>query len=185
MGTMATQSPFSLFEGFLQNLNLPQPPAWAVEESHRRIVLLVNHVLMQEPQAMDRLTRQKGRTVLTQWRNFSFKVLVTPAGLFDLAPAESVADLTLVMTEESPLALAQSLMQGQKPAVRVEGDVQLAAEVNWLADHVRWDLEEDLSRIVGDAPAHMMAQAVRTLVQGLSQSVATRRNGSSASGTGT
>ena len=25
--------------------------------------------------------------------------------------------------------------------------VQLAAEVNWLADHVRWDVEEDLARL--------------------------------------
>jgi ubiquinone biosynthesis protein UbiJ len=38
--------------------------------------------------------------------------------------------------------------------VRIEGDVQLAAEVNWLVDHVRWDMEEDLSRLMGDAPAH-------------------------------
>jgi ubiquinone biosynthesis protein UbiJ len=36
--------------------------------------------------------------------------------------------------------------------------VQLAAEVNWLADHVRWDLEEDLARVIGDVPAHTLAQ---------------------------
>jgi ubiquinone biosynthesis protein UbiJ len=28
-----------------------QPPAWAVEETHQRMVLLINHVLMQEPEA--------------------------------------------------------------------------------------------------------------------------------------
>ncbi|MEK9803520.1 MAG: hypothetical protein VW475_08990, partial [Curvibacter sp.] len=48
-----------------------------------------------------------------------------------------------------------------KPPVRIEGDVQLAAEVNWLVDHVRWDLEEDLARIIGDAPAHGLGQALR------------------------
>lgn len=57
---MATQSPFFMLESFLQNLNLPlTPPAWVVDETHRRIVLLLNHVLMQEPQAMERLVRQK------------------------------------------------------------------------------------------------------------------------------
>jgi ubiquinone biosynthesis protein UbiJ len=65
-------------------------------------------------------------------------------------------------------------MQGDKPAVRIEGDVQLAAEINWLADHVRWDLEEDLARIMGDAPAHMVVQAGRTLAQGLGQFVGKR-----------
>jgi ubiquinone biosynthesis accessory factor UbiJ len=47
--------------------------------------------------------------------------------------------------------------------------VQLAAEVNWLVDHVRWDLEEDLARIVGDAPAHAMAQAARGMATALRQ----------------
>ncbi len=179
MGTMATQSPFLLFEGFLQNLPLPAPPDWVIEESHRRILLLINHVLMQEPQATERLVRQQGNVILAQWRNFYFKVQITPAGLLDLAPAEAEADLTLVMTEESAVALAQTLMQGQKPPVRVEGDVQLAAEVNWLADHVRWDMEEDLSRIVGDAPAHMLAEAGRKLAKAIEQFVAKRRSAAS------
>ena len=58
-------------------------------------------------------------------------------------------------------------MSGDKPSVRIEGDVQLAAEVNWLIDHVRWDVEEDLSRIIGDAPAHMMAQNAKKVVEAL------------------
>jgi ubiquinone biosynthesis protein UbiJ len=169
---MATQSPFSMLEGLFQNFNLPlTPPAWAVDETHRRVVLLLNHVLQQEPQAMERLVRQKGRVVLVQWRTFVFKVQVTPAGLLDLATGDTPADLTLVLTEESPFAIAQTLMEGGKPAVRIEGDVQLAAEVNWLVDHVRWDIEEDLSRIVGDAPAHTMVQAGRSFAQALQQFV--------------
>ena len=169
---MATQSPFSLLEGFLQSFNLPlSPPAWAVDEMHRRTVLLLNHVLMQEPQAMERLARQKGQVVLVQWRQFTFRLVVTPAGLWDLAAPQQAADLTLVVTDDNPLAIAQALMQGEKPAVRIEGDVQLAAEVNWLADHVRWDLEEDLARVMGDAPAHGVVQAVKSMVHALRQFV--------------
>ena len=164
---MATQSPFSFLEDLFQKLPVPTPPAWAIEETHRRVVLLLNHVLMQEPQAMERLHRQRGRVVLAQWRSFTFALTVTPAGLLDVAAVGALPDLTLVLTEESPFAMAQSLMLGDKPAVRIEGDVQLAAEVNWLADNVRWDIEEDLSRIIGDAPAHMLCGAVRTLVGGL------------------
>ena len=37
-------------------------------------------------------------------------------------------------------------------ALQVSGDVQLAAEVNWLVDHVRWDAEDDLARAIGDVP---------------------------------
>jgi ubiquinone biosynthesis protein UbiJ len=172
---MPTQSPFSFVEDFLRNINVPlAPPAWVVEETHRRVVLLLNHVLMQEPLAMERLVRQKGRVVLVQWRTFTFKLVLTPAGLFDLATPESTSDLTLIITEDSPFAIAQAVMQGEKPPVRVAGDVQLAAEVNWLVDHVRWDLEEDLARIVGDAPAHAMAQAMRSAAEALQQFVGKR-----------
>jgi len=165
---MATQSPFNLLEGFLQGFNIPvTPPSWAVDEMHRRIVLLLNHVLMQEPQAMERLARQKGRAILAQWRTFTFKLLITPAGLFDLGSAETRADLTLLIVDDSPLAIVQALMQGAKPAVRIEGDVQLAAEVNWLVDHVRWDIEEDLARVMGDAPAHGLVQAVKAMAHAL------------------
>jgi ubiquinone biosynthesis accessory factor UbiJ len=171
---METQSPFSLLEGFFQNFNIPlTPPAWAIEEGHRRIVLLLNHVL-QEPQAMERLVRQKGRVVLSQWRDYSFKAVVTPAGLLDVAAPEAGADLTLTITEASPFAIAQAVMQGDKPAVRIEGDVQLAAEINWLADNVRWDVEEDLARIMGDAPAHMLMQSGRTVAQAVAQFVGKR-----------
>jgi ubiquinone biosynthesis protein UbiJ len=168
---MATQSPFAFLESVFQSFPPPQPPSWLVEEGQRRIVLLLNHVLQQEPAAMERLLRQKGRVVLIQWQQVNFRLVATPAGLLDLAPPDAVPDLTLVMTQESPFAIAQTLMQGEKPAVRVEGDVQLAAEVNWLADHVRWDVEEDLSRIVGDAPAHMMMQSVQSMAKALRQFV--------------
>lgn len=168
---MATQSPFSLLEGFLQNLSLPtlQAPVWAVDEVQRRIVLLLNHILMQENEATSRLVRQKGRVVLMQWRSIAIKLVATPAGLLDLAPTDAKPDLVLSVTEESPLALAQAALRGDKPAVRIEGDVQLAAEVNWLAEHVRWDLEEDLSRVIGDAPAHSLGQAAKGLAQSLRQ----------------
>lgn len=172
---MATPSPFSVLEGMLQNFTLPiEPPAWAVEEFHRRLVLLLNHVLMQEPQAQERLTRQKGRVVQVRWRQFTFKIAVTPAGLVDLAQADAPADLQLEVTEPSPFAIAQSMMQGEKPSVRIEGDVQLAAEVNWLVDHLRWDVEEDLSRLMGDAPAHALMQGVTSMVAALRQFVAPR-----------
>ena len=78
------------------------------------------------------------------------------------------------MTEESPLSLASALVKGDKPKVRIEGDVQLAAEINWLIDHVRWDAEEDLARLVGDAMAHTLAQAARKAMEALRGFVAKR-----------
>lgn len=173
---MATpQSPFSFLDGLFERVAAgPQPPQWLVHEVQQRVVLFLNHVLMQEPEAMDRLVRQKGRTARAQWRAYSMALVITPAGLFNLAPETAVPDLRLEVTEPSAFSLAQTALRGDKPAIRIEGDVQLAAEINWLVDHVRWDVEEDLARVIGDAPAHTVAQVARRAAQALRQFVGSR-----------
>jgi len=165
---MATQSPFPFLDNLFERLGKGlQPPPWVVEEFQRRLVLLINHVLMQEPEAQARLARQAGRVAEARWRVFLVRFIATPAGLLDLAPAAAHPDLTLTLTEESPWQLAQAALRGDKPPVRIAGDVQFAAEINWLVEHVRWDLEEDLSRLIGDTPAHAMGEAGRRMVQAL------------------
>jgi ubiquinone biosynthesis accessory factor UbiJ len=176
---MATQSPFSWLADAADALraklptDLPSsftPPAWAVAEVQQRVVLFLNHVLMHEPAARDRLQRQKGRQVQVCWRDQVFQCQFTPAGLVEFMPAQdgaSVADLVLRVNEPSPFALAKTVLQGEKPSIRIEGDVQLAAEVNWLIDHVRWDAEEDLARLIGDAPAHTVVQTGLRVVEAL------------------
>ena len=171
MGTMATpQSPFSFLANLAESIGTTlQPPAWLVHEGQHRIVLFLNHVLMQEPEATSRLVRQKGQVALLQWRMFSLRLEVTPAGLLEIAEAHQPADLTLTVEDSSPFTLAQTALRGDKPATRIAGDVQLAAEINWLVDHVRWDVEEDLARVVGDVPAHTLAQLGRRVAQAVRQ----------------
>src|SRR4051812_17402098 len=120
---MNTTSPFS----FLQSLATRfQPPAWVVDEGQQRLVLFLNHVLMQEKQAQDRLLRQKGRVVHVRWGVFAMDLVVTPAGLLDRAPAGSKPDLLISVATESPGTIVQSVLSGKAPPVKIEGDVQLA-----------------------------------------------------------
>jgi ubiquinone biosynthesis accessory factor UbiJ len=162
---MTTSSPFSLPFTFPPKAqDLPawlKPPEWLVRELQQRVVLALNHVLQQEPEAMARLARQKGQVAHIEMAPIAIKLVATPAGLLDIAGWDAKADLTLTVTDSNPLSLLQTTLRGDKPAIQIQGDVQLAAEVNWLVDHVRWDAEEDLSRIIGDAPAHSAMQALR------------------------
>ena len=153
-----------------------QPPAWVVDESINRLVLFLNHVLMSEPEAMARLARQKGQRIELIWDRVHLQLSPTPAGLLERGRFEGF-DLRLTVTEDTPVALVSTLARGDKPKVRIEGDVQLAAEINWLIDHVRWDAEEDLARLVGDATAHTLAEAARKALASLRSFVA-RRPGS-------
>ncbi|MDR2128999.1 MAG: hypothetical protein LBP52_08030 [Burkholderiaceae bacterium] len=158
---MTTSTPFSLATEWLDKLaKRMRPPQWLVHETQRRLALLLNHVLMQEPEAQARLARQAGRVVRFQWRGLALQLAATPAGLTELAP-EARADLLLTVTQTGLVDLAREMLSGAKPSVRIEGDVQFAAEINWLIDNVRWDAEEDLARLLGDAPAHALSRAAR------------------------
>ena len=190
---MATQSPFSFLGSVFERVaTLPpppqwlvsrlQPPPWLVHETQRRVVLFLNHVLMQESAATERLRRQQGRVARIQWRGFFIALQVTPAGLFDIASEYAVPDLHLQATQTSPLELAQTALRGDKPNVRIEGDVQLAADLQWLADNVRWDVEEDLARLIGDVPAHTVASIAQRAAQALRQFVGARTAPAAAAG---
>ncbi len=165
---MATSSPFSFLDPLFDKASsILKPPPVVVREIQQRLVLLLNHVLMQEPEAMARLMRQNKRSFRLQWREFTIDLMATPAGLLDLAPPGQRADLLLTVDEASALGIIGKALAGEKPQVRIEGDVQLAAEVNWLVDHVRWDIEEDLSRVVGDVVAHRLAAVGRESTKAL------------------
>jgi ubiquinone biosynthesis protein UbiJ len=177
-------SPFSFLEDLSNRVGSRlQPPEWAVHEIQHRAVLFLNHVLQQEPEAQQRLLRLQGRVVRFEWRFVTMQFVPTPAGLLDLAPEGAVAELTLTVTETSPFGLARAAFKGEKPAVRIEGDVQLAAEINWLVDHVRWDVEDDLARAIGDVPAHTIASGARRVVDALRQFVGQGRGKAGGSAT--
>jgi len=173
---MATpSSPFSLLGDLFNRVGERlQPPPWAVHEIQHRAVLFLNHVLQQEPEAQQRLVRQQGRVVRFQWRFVTMELVATPAGLLDLAPPGSLPELTLSVIDDNPFEIARATLRGDKPSVQIVGDVQLAAEVNWLVDHVRWDVEDDLARVIGDVPAHAIGNAVRRVVGALRQFVGNR-----------
>ena len=169
---MATQSPFSLLGNLAERVaQAVQPPAWFVSETQQRVVLFLNHIVMQEPQAMERLVRQTGRIALVQWRQFSMALVVTPAGLFNLAAEGAQPDLRLQVTDTNPLIMAQAALRGDKPAIRIEGDVQLAADINWLVENLSWDVEEDLARVIGDVPAHTLANLALAAANAIRQFV--------------
>ena len=167
---MTNTFPFSFLESIATRF---QPPAWVVGETQQRLVLFLNHVLMQEKEAQDRLARKKGSVLHIRWGVFALDLLITPAGLLDKATSAAKPDLLIALAVDSPLTLLQSVMAGKPPPVKIEGDVQLAAELGWLAENLRWDFEEDLSRLVGDVPAHVLADAARRAMAGLKQFLAT------------
>jgi ubiquinone biosynthesis protein UbiJ len=146
-----------------------------------RLLLVLNHVVQAEPVAVARLTRHAGRSVALDWnvepgpwpRPPALRLRVTAAGLFEscgpvaAGEAQDPADLSVRIELPAPHRLAAQWLEGRRPAVAVEGDAQLAADVAWLGDNLRWDVAQDLSRIVGAGPAHQIVRAAQSFAAAL------------------
>ena len=102
---------------FLQSLlGAVMPPDWVVDELQNRIVLFLNHVLMQEKAAQDRLRRQKGKPVKMQWGEFHLTLTPTAAGLLVAIPSliayrylRGRVDGIVIDMEKSAIALTDAL----------------------------------------------------------------------------
>ncbi len=132
-----------------------------------RVALLVNHVLQGEASAVERLRRHAGKRVqfhfssppLSGWLPEDLTVEVTPAGLLETLPECSGApDLRVSLDASDPARTIANALSGQRPAVEVSGDAGLAADVAWLVDNLRWDVQDDLARVVGDSAAAGISQ---------------------------
>jgi ubiquinone biosynthesis protein UbiJ len=154
-----------------------QTPIWMRERLHDRILWVVNRLLSPNQEARQRLARQSGRVVHWRWEDLNFSWRANASGLLEAValdgsmPEAASPDLTITIQESGPFSFIQRWLGGQMPAIHIQGNVQLAAEINWLFEYVRWDIEEDLSRLVGDAPAHTLLACVKRVSQPVKQAL--------------
>ena len=111
-----------------------------------------------------------GLQVLVESTGVSLKLsVVSPQALVSAPPEATVTGGPL-----SLLALSGSDPEAviQRGDVRIEGDAELAQKFRELALLLRPDLEEELSLVLGDVPAHQVGRLARALV-GWTQNAAT------------
>ena len=145
----------------------PRLPHWLDHELRNRLLLAINHVLLQHPHAQQRLLEQKDKIVHAQWHGLAVRLQVTPAGLFTLADEARRENLSLHIEADNPLQLARQAISGPHPQVHISGDAAFADTMNWLLEHVHWNGEADLARLIGDVPAHTLANLAGSAAQAL------------------
>ncbi|MFM9835889.1 MAG: SCP2 domain-containing protein [Methylophilaceae bacterium] len=74
-----------------------------------------------------------------------------------------------------PPSLALRIMTGDESAkmlVKIDGDTHFATELSKVLQHMRWDIEEDLSKVVGDIGAYKIGElSKKTFVEIKQQSI--------------
>ena len=142
-----------------------------------RVTLLLNHVLSSEPVATQRLLPHSGKTLQLEaqgWPSWlpplpALAWRVTPAGLLEWCgpSADATPELRLSFDARQPPQLLAAWVSGARPDVTIGGDAQLAADVDWLLQNLRWDLAEDLERVFSAPVALALQQAGALVSRGL------------------
>jgi ubiquinone biosynthesis protein UbiJ len=124
-------------------------------------ILALNHLLNAEVWARAKLKPYAGQCV--EFRASPLPALrldVLDSGLLANAAQDAVPNLVVTI---GPGALP-ALFRGEDALLReigIEGNADLTGAVQFLFRHLRWDIEEDLSRVFGDALAHRMVEGSR------------------------
>ena len=125
-------------------------------------VAFVNHLLRGAAWARDELRPYAGRTARIDAFPFSLSLTVLESGEVAAAAAGAEPAVTARLTPGLALRLAAADETAWKE-VEIAGDTEFASALHRVARHLRWDIEEDLSRVFGDITAHRMAETGRVL----------------------
>lgn len=117
----------------------------------------INHLLQGAAWACERLKPFCGKTVQFTVAPFSVALAILDNGEVSDESARP-CDAAFTLTPGVALRMLASDKNAWQE-VQMSGDTELAREVLFVAQNLRWDAEEDLSRVFGDILAHRMVQA--------------------------
>lgn len=129
------------------------------------ITAAVNHLLAQEPWAQrilashaDKVACFDGGAVKLSWQ-------VSADGLLQAPPPDMAVNVTIRIN----LADLPLIVQNQERAfsyVKIDGDADFANAISQVSQGLRWDAENDLSKLVGDIAAVRIVAGGNALIAG-------------------
>jgi ubiquinone biosynthesis protein UbiJ len=124
------------------------------------VIAFINHLLRGASWAREALQRFAGKTARFDAAPFGLSLTVQDNGGVVAAAADAVPAVTITLTPGLALRIAARDETAWRD-IGVSGDTDFAATLNHIARNLRWDVEEDLSRVFGDIAAHRMTESGR------------------------
>jgi len=140
---------------------MPDP----LEALLRPITKVLNRNIAETTPARELATQLDGKTVAIRVRDTALAMyfvfdqdIVTLATEFDADPDVVITGSLVTLARMAGGAGAQAIRDGD---IDLTGDAATAQRFQTLLDHAKPDVEEELSRVIGDVAAHQLAEFAR------------------------
>ena len=140
---------------------MPDP----LEALLRPIAEVLNRNIAETTPARELATQLDGKTVAIRVRDTALAMyfvfdqdIVTLATEFDADPDVVITGSLVTLARMAGGAGAQAVRDGD---IDLTGDAATAQRFQTLLDHAKPDVEEELSRVIGDVAAHQLAEFAR------------------------
>jgi ubiquinone biosynthesis protein UbiJ len=136
----------------------------------------LNHLLTQEPWAARLLQQHAGKVASFDLELVQINVQVCADGLIQAAKysSEDGQEKQIAQNSQVKISIKPSdlplILQNRERAVsyvKIEGDADFANTISQLSQDLRWEVEEDLSKIMGDVAAVRMVSTGQKVLKSL------------------
>ena len=118
----------------------------------------VNHLLGQAPWAREKLAPFAGHSALIKLPPFEAAFLIGADGCLSTPLPDAELEVSISLPATTPLLALQGKDTVMR-AARIEGSAEFAEALGFVIRNLRWDAEEDLSKLVGDIAAHRIVKS--------------------------
>ena len=128
----------------------------------------LQHLTNQNNWSREYLLPFAGKVVQFDIAFIKTNVLILEDGSMSIAGETAAQSIGLGANIHAPPSLVLRMLAGDEAAkmqIKIDGDTHLAAELGKVLALMRWDVEEDLSKIVGDIAANKTVLGAKKIAQ--------------------
>ncbi len=128
------------------------------------ITRFLQHITQQNSWSRPYLTPFSGRILQFDFSLVKAHLIILEDGSLSMAGDTASADAVIHI----PPSLAMRLMaqdESAKMQIKIDGDTHLATELSKVLQQMRWDIEEDLSHLMGDIAANKLVTGSQKIAQ--------------------
>ncbi len=124
----------------------------------------LQHVCAQNNWAKPHLIAHAGKTLCIDFSIVRMPLQILEDGSLCIAGETATADATAHIPPSLTLRLLAK-DEAARQQIHIEGDTHLATDFAKVMQHMRWDMAEDISKLVGDIPAQKISGFTQNTAQ--------------------